>query len=151
MPPVPAAASSGTGEASRRRPAGTRGRSAPARRGQPVPASARPAALGSGHRSDPGLAADDGREARARDDRSAAAAPIRFCGHGVGWSMMGATHSPIRIVDGRLLVEDLPASQLAARFGTPLYVHSEAQLRANVLAWREALAASWRHGPTRAL
>jgi diaminopimelate decarboxylase/catechol 2,3-dioxygenase-like lactoylglutathione lyase family enzyme len=65
--------------------------------------------------------------------------------------MMGATQPPIRIVDGRLMVEDQPASRLAARFGTPIYVHSEAQLRANVAEWRDALAESWRHGPTRVL
>ena len=39
--------------------------------------------------------------------------------------------TPIRFEDGRLMVEDMPAGDLAARFGTPLYVTSEAQLRAN--------------------
>jgi diaminopimelate decarboxylase len=64
---------------------------------------------------------------------------------------MGETQHPIRLMDGRLMVEDLSASRLAARFGTPLYVHSEAQLRGNVIEWREALAGSWLHGPTRVL
>lgn len=59
--------------------------------------------------------------------------------------------TPIRRIDGRLTIEDLTAAELAERFGTPLYVISEAQLRANVRTWREALAASWAHGPTRVL
>jgi len=64
------------------------------------------------------------------------------------------THEPqpsIRVVDGRLMVEGVAATDLAARFGTPLYVHSEAQLRANLSAWQDALAGAWRHGPTRVL
>ncbi|MCC7494382.1 MAG: diaminopimelate decarboxylase [Fimbriimonadaceae bacterium] len=36
--------------------------------------------------------------------------------------------------------------ELAARFGTPLYVVDEAHLRANCAAWRDALAASAPHG-----
>src|SRR5262245_21821183 len=59
--------------------------------------------------------------------------------------------TPIRFDNGRLMVEDVPASELAARFGTPLYVTSEAQLRANARAWIDALADAWRHGPTRVL
>jgi diaminopimelate decarboxylase len=58
---------------------------------------------------------------------------------------------PIRLDAGRLLVESVPAADLAARFGTPLYVVSEAQLRANVRAWRAALAAAWPHGEGRVL
>jgi diaminopimelate decarboxylase len=50
-----------------------------------------------------------------------------------------------------LMVEDVAASELAERFGTPLFVMSEAALRANVRAWQEALAAAWTHGPTRVL
>ena len=44
---------------------------------------------------------------------------------------MARDHPPIKIEDGRLMVQDIPAGDLAARFGTPLYVTSEAQLRAN--------------------
>ena len=41
---------------------------------------------------------------------------------------------PIRQDAGRLMIESTAASDLAARFGTPLYVTSEAALRANVRA-----------------
>ena len=57
---------------------------------------------------------------------------------------------PIRL-DDRLMIESTAASDLAARFGTPLYVTSEAALRANVRAWRTALHDAWPHGPTRVL
>jgi diaminopimelate decarboxylase len=58
---------------------------------------------------------------------------------------------PIRQDAGRLMIESSAASDLAARFGTPLYVTSEAALRANVRAWRTALHDKWPHGPTRVL
>ncbi len=58
---------------------------------------------------------------------------------------------PIRLDAGRLLVERIPAADLAERFGTPLYVISEAQLRANVRAWQEAVSGAWQHGPARVL
>ena len=58
---------------------------------------------------------------------------------------------PIRIEDGSVLVERIAARDLAERFGTPLYVISEARLRANVRGWRDALAAAWPHGDTRVL
>jgi diaminopimelate decarboxylase len=50
--------------------------------------------------------------------------------------------------DGRLFVEDVPAVALARRFGTPLHVISERQLRANARAWHAAAGAAWPHGPT---
>ena len=58
---------------------------------------------------------------------------------------------PIRQDAGRLMIESVAASDLAVRFGTPLYVTSEAVLRANVRAWRTALDDAWPHGPTRVL
>ena len=57
----------------------------------------------------------------------------------------------IQIAGGRLAVEGVDAEELAARFGTPLYVMSEAALRSNVRAWQRALAAAWRYGDTRVL
>jgi diaminopimelate decarboxylase len=57
----------------------------------------------------------------------------------------------VRHVQGRLMVEGVAAAEIAERFGTPVYVMSEAQLRANVRAWRAALADAWAHGPTRVL
>ncbi len=58
---------------------------------------------------------------------------------------------PIHQDGGRLMIESVAASDLAARFGTPLYVTSEAALRANVRVWRTALHDAWPHGPTRVL
>jgi diaminopimelate decarboxylase len=58
---------------------------------------------------------------------------------------------PIRQDSGRLMIESTAASDLAARFGTPLYVTSEAALRANVREWQLAVRDAWPHGPTRVL
>jgi diaminopimelate decarboxylase len=52
---------------------------------------------------------------------------------------------------GPLRVEDVPVAELAARFGTPLYVVSEARLRDNARRIREAFKAAWPHGPVRVL
>jgi diaminopimelate decarboxylase len=62
-----------------------------------------------------------------------------------------AATSSVYVTDGRLMVEGVTAAELAARFGTPLFVTSEAQLRANVAEWRQAIAQAWSHGPTRVL
>ncbi|MDW5594836.1 alanine racemase [Conexibacter stalactiti] len=50
--------------------------------------------------------------------------------------------------DGHLYVEEIAATELAARFGTPLYVVSERALRANAREWRRAVAEAWPEGPT---
>ena len=52
---------------------------------------------------------------------------------------------------GRLQIEGCDASELAARFGTPLSVISEDQLRRNARRFRQALAAAWPEGETRVL
>lgn len=53
---------------------------------------------------------------------------------------------PIRIdEDGRLWIEGRAAPGLAEEYGTPLYVTSEAQIRANVRRLREAFEARWPH------
>ncbi|MCC6850283.1 MAG: alanine racemase [Deltaproteobacteria bacterium] len=49
--------------------------------------------------------------------------------------------------DGRLFVEDVAAVDLVERFGSPLFVLSEAQLRSNYRRYRDALAAGWPDGP----
>ena len=46
----------------------------------------------------------------------------------------------LSVRNGRLLVEDLELTELAERFGTPLYVVSESQLRGNVRAFASAFA-----------
>ena len=65
--------------------------------------------------------------------------------------MTSGSDTANRDAGGRLLVEAVPAEELAARFGTPLYVISESALRANVRAWQRALEAAWPHGDARVL
>jgi len=62
--------------------------------------------------------------------------------------MDGAAFS---VRDGRLYVEELACTELAARFGTPLYVMSETRLRSNVRRLGAALAAGWPLGEARLL
>lgn len=51
---------------------------------------------------------------------------------------------PIRVgEDGVLRVEGRAAPELAEEYGTPLYVTSEAQIRANVIRLRQAFEARW--------
>lgn len=52
---------------------------------------------------------------------------------------------------GRLHVEDVDCVSLAERFGTPVYVLSEDQLRRNARAFSTAFAARWSEGPVRIL
>ena len=47
--------------------------------------------------------------------------------------------------DGLLWIEGRAATELAEEYGTPLYVTSEAQIRANVRRLREAFEARWPH------
>jgi diaminopimelate decarboxylase len=53
----------------------------------------------------------------------------------------------LSIRDGRLFVEDLDANALVDRFGSPIFVFSETQLRNNVRRIRAALAQGWPDGP----
>jgi diaminopimelate decarboxylase len=53
--------------------------------------------------------------------------------------------------DGRLRVEDCDVTELAKRHGTPCYVVSEAQLRANARRITAAFAAALPHGPVEVL
>src|SRR5262245_17873215 len=57
----------------------------------------------------------------------------------------------LSIREGRLFVEEMQASEVARRFGTPLYVESEAQLRSNARRFTDALRAAWPVGPVRVL
>jgi len=53
---------------------------------------------------------------------------------------------PIRVDDdGLLWIEGRTADELAQAYGTPLYVTSEAQIRANVRRLREAFETRWPH------
>jgi diaminopimelate decarboxylase len=57
----------------------------------------------------------------------------------------------LSVRDGRLFADDIEATALAARFGTPIYVVSEARLRSNARRWTSALASAWPHGESRVL
>jgi diaminopimelate decarboxylase len=61
---------------------------------------------------------------------------------------LGASDRALSIASGELVVEAVPAMELARRFGTPLYVVSKRQLRANATRWRDAIDAAWTAGPT---
>jgi diaminopimelate decarboxylase len=52
----------------------------------------------------------------------------------------------LSIRDGRLHVEELAASELVERFGSPIFVFSETQLRRNLRRIRSAFAAGWPDG-----
>ena len=74
-------------------------------------------------------------------DRDAAAAP-RVTGRSAR-EIVGRD-GPIRVdEDGVLWIEGRAAPELAEEFGTPLYVTSEAQIRANVRRLRDAFEARW--------
>jgi len=53
----------------------------------------------------------------------------------------------LSVRDGRLYVEEIAASDLVERFGSPVFVFSETQLRQNVRRAREAFARGWPSGP----
>jgi len=53
----------------------------------------------------------------------------------------------LSIRDGRLFVEECDADALARRFGTPIHVISEDQLRRNARRYRRELEARWPDGP----
>jgi diaminopimelate decarboxylase len=57
----------------------------------------------------------------------------------------------LSVRDGRLRIEACDVGSLAERFGTPLYVVSEDQLRRRARAFTAAFGAAWPHGPVRVL
>lgn len=57
----------------------------------------------------------------------------------------------LSIRGGRLFVEGSDAAELAQRFGTPLYVISEDQLRRNARRFVRAFGERWPEGPVRIL
>jgi diaminopimelate decarboxylase len=57
----------------------------------------------------------------------------------------------VHVRDRRLRVEGCDAVELARRHGTPCYVVSEGQLRANARRIAAAFAAAWPHGPVEVL
>ena len=59
--------------------------------------------------------------------------------------------SCLSVRDGRLHIEECDATALAKRFGTPVYVISEDQLRRNARAYVAAFGKAWPDGPVRIL
>lgn len=59
--------------------------------------------------------------------------------------------SCLAVHEGELYMESRQVSELADRFGTPLYVVSEDQIRRNVMSFRSSFEAHWPHGPVRVL
>ncbi|HEV2013665.1 MAG TPA: hypothetical protein VGR77_07265 [Candidatus Dormibacteraeota bacterium] len=53
----------------------------------------------------------------------------------------------LSIRDGRLFIEECDADALARRFGTPIYVISEDQLRRNARRYRQEFEQRWTEGP----
>lgn len=53
----------------------------------------------------------------------------------------------LSVVDGHLHIEGVACGELARRFGTPLHVLSEHQLRHNARRWQRALGRAWPDGP----
>ena len=54
-------------------------------------------------------------------------------------SPLNAPGAALQLRDGNLWLEDLPLTELAARFGTPTYVYSQAALESAFRAWQDAL------------
>lgn len=53
--------------------------------------------------------------------------------------------------DGVLFIEDLPSTELIERFGSPLFVFSEDQIRRNVRRFRVAFEKGWTAGPVKVM
>jgi diaminopimelate decarboxylase len=53
----------------------------------------------------------------------------------------------LSVRDGRLYVEERPASGLVEEFGSPIFVFSEAQVRSNLRRFQNAYAVEWPEGP----
>lgn len=55
----------------------------------------------------------------------------------------------LSIREGRLFIEDCDTVELARKFGTPMYVTSEGQLRNNLRLWQATFERYWQDGPVR--
>ena len=65
----------------------------------------------------------------------------RSCCIGIGTAVMDLPGAPeVRLDGGRLTIEGLPVSDLARKFGTPLYVYSSASMARALGAYQRALA-----------
>ncbi len=57
----------------------------------------------------------------------------------------------LSVREGRLFIEEVECDELARRFGTPIYVVSEDQLRRNARTFQAAFGQRWREGSVRVL
>jgi len=57
----------------------------------------------------------------------------------------------LSVRDGRLWIEECDAVELVRKFGSPLFVFSEDQVRRNVRRFREAFARGWPDGPVKVM
>ncbi len=57
----------------------------------------------------------------------------------------------LSVRDGHLFIEEVACDELARRFGTPIYVVSEDQLRRNARSFHSAFAGRWSEGSVRVL
>ncbi len=53
--------------------------------------------------------------------------------------------------DGVLFIEDMPSAELIERFGSPLFVFSEDQIRRNVRRFQNAFERGWTAGPVKVM
>lgn len=56
---------------------------------------------------------------------------------------IGDAHDCLSIRGGRLYMDEVDTVDLATRFGTPLFIYSETQIRRNYRRFRDAFAAGW--------
>jgi diaminopimelate decarboxylase len=64
--------------------------------------------------------------------------------------MQAPGHHPpdcLSVRDGHLFVEEVDTTSLVERFGSPIFVFSEAQIRDNYRRFHDAFARGWPHGP----
>ena len=55
----------------------------------------------------------------------------------------------LSVRDGHLFVEDCDTLELVRRYGSPIFVVSEGQLRRNVRRFQKAFADGWKDGPVK--
>lgn len=70
----------------------------------------------------------------------------------------GASDSTARRIDdclssrgGVLFIEEVPSTELVERFGSPLFVFSEDQIRRNVRSFQDAFQSGWTAGPVKVM
>jgi diaminopimelate decarboxylase len=65
--------------------------------------------------------------------------------------MTTEVHPPLSVRNGHLYIEDCDTTEIAKKFGTPLFVVSEAQLVANARAYKDAFEQHWPEGSVKVM